>query len=148
MMAIYIAKSRCPQAASVCDASQFGRSHTKFIGIFLFCLIGLSKVLIKWRKTDSLPHRYSKQGDKIRFRYSWRMILALAIASTAVLSAGVCLGNAGTGMANKPRLLSENCSSYVLSGLAEWLRDNGTKYVPCAPDHPGHKERLSVGIKP
>jgi len=37
---------------------------------------------------------------------------------------------------HKPRLLSDNGSSYVSADLAEWLDDNGMKHVRGAPHHP------------
>ena len=37
---------------------------------------------------------------------------------------------------HKPRLLSDNGSSYVSSDLAEWLNDNGMSHVRGAPHHP------------
>ena len=39
---------------------------------------------------------------------------------------------------HKPRLLSDNGSSYVSADLAEWLDDNGMKHVRGAP-HPARK---------
>jgi len=64
------------------------------------------------------------------------------------LTVSVCLGNDGTGMANKPRPQSENSSSYVSSGFAEWLRDKGTKYAPCAAYHPQAQGKIEVDSKP
>lgn len=37
---------------------------------------------------------------------------------------------------HKPRLLSDNGSSYVSGDLAEWLQDKGTKHSRGAPYHP------------
>jgi putative transposase len=37
---------------------------------------------------------------------------------------------------HKPRLLSDNKSSYIYSDLAEWLRDRGMVHVHGAPCHP------------
>ena len=37
---------------------------------------------------------------------------------------------------HKPRLLSDNGSSYVSGGLAEWLQDKGMKHSRGAPYHP------------
>ena len=37
---------------------------------------------------------------------------------------------------HKPRLLSDNGSSYVSADLAEWLDDNGMRHVRGAPHHP------------
>ncbi len=62
---------------------------------------------------------------------------------------------------HKPRLLSDNGSSYVSGELAEWLDDKGMKHSRGAPYHPQTqgkiasqrcKQRLTasgdVGIKP
>ena len=37
---------------------------------------------------------------------------------------------------HRPRLLSDNGSSYVAGDLAEWLADKGMEYVRGAPYHP------------
>jgi transposase InsO family protein len=37
---------------------------------------------------------------------------------------------------HKPRLLSDNGSSYISSDLAEWLQDRGIVHVRGAPCHP------------
>jgi len=39
-------------------------------------------------------------------------------------------------VAHKPRLLSDNGSSYVSGDLAEWLQDKGMKHARGAPYHP------------
>ena len=39
-------------------------------------------------------------------------------------------------VAHKPRLLSDNGSSYISSHLAEWLKDRGVAHVRGAPCHP------------
>ena len=39
-------------------------------------------------------------------------------------------------VAHKPRLLSDNGSSYVSGDLAEWLQDKGMKHSRGAPYHP------------
>ena len=48
---------------------------------------------------------------------------------------------------HKPRLLSDNGSSYVSGDLAEWLKDKGMKHSRGAPYHPqtqGKIEPLSA----
>jgi putative transposase len=37
---------------------------------------------------------------------------------------------------HKPKLLSDNGSSYVAGNLAEWLDDKGMRHVRGAPNHP------------
>ena len=39
-------------------------------------------------------------------------------------------------LVHKPRLLSDNGSSYISSDLAEWLKDRGLPHVRGAPCHP------------
>ena len=51
---------------------------------------------------------------------------------------------------HKPRLLSDNGSSYVSADLAEWLDDNGVQHVRGAPHHPqtqGKIERWHQTLK-
>ena len=51
---------------------------------------------------------------------------------------------------NKPRLLSDNGSSYISSDLAEWLKDRGIAHVRGAPCHPqtqGKIERWHQTLK-
>ena len=51
---------------------------------------------------------------------------------------------------HKPRLLSDNGSSYVSADLAEWLDDNGMRHVRGAPHHPqtqGKIERWHQTLK-
>ncbi len=51
---------------------------------------------------------------------------------------------------HKPRLLSDNGSSYISSDLADWLEDHGMKHVRGAPYHPqtqGKIERWHQTLK-
>ena len=51
---------------------------------------------------------------------------------------------------HKPRLLSDNGSSYVSGDLAEWLQDKGMKHSRGAPYHPqtqGKIERWHQTLK-
>jgi putative transposase len=51
---------------------------------------------------------------------------------------------------HKPRLLSDNGSSYISSDLAEWLKDRGIAHVRGAPCHPqtlGKIERWHQTLK-
>jgi putative transposase len=53
-------------------------------------------------------------------------------------------------VAHKPRLLSDNGSSYIATDLAEWLEDKGMKHVRGAPNHPqtqGKIERWHQTLK-
>ena len=42
----------------------------------------------------------------------------------------------------KPRLLSDNGSSYISSDLAEWLKDRGIAHVRGAPCHPQTQAKI------
>ena len=48
---------------------------------------------------------------------------------------------------HRPRLLSDNGSSYVASDLANWLDKQNIKHVRGAPDHPQTQSKLSAGIR-
>jgi len=51
---------------------------------------------------------------------------------------------------HKPRLLSDNGSSYISGDLADWLKDQGMKHVRGAPYHPqtqGKIERWHLSLK-
>ena len=43
---------------------------------------------------------------------------------------------------HKPRLLSDNGSSYISSDLAEWLKDRGIAHVRGAPCHPQTQAKI------
>jgi transposase InsO family protein len=45
-------------------------------------------------------------------------------------------------MQGKPRLLSDNGSSYVSSDLANWLDDAGMQHVRGAPSHPQTQDKI------
>ena len=49
---------------------------------------------------------------------------------------------------HKPRLLSDNGSSYISGDLADWLEDHAMKHVRGAPYHPQTQARSSVGTRP
>jgi putative transposase len=53
--------------------------------------------------------------------------LNLALAASGCDSVGVV---------RKPRLLSDNGSSYVAGDLADWLEDKGMRHIRGAPRHP------------
>jgi len=51
---------------------------------------------------------------------------------------------------HKPRLLSDNGSSYISGDLAQWLEDHGVDHVRGAPNHPqtqGKIERRHQTLK-
>jgi putative transposase len=67
--------------------------------------------------------------------------LELALSASGCESAKV---------AQRPRLLSDNGSSYIAGDLAEWLEDRGIKHIRGAPFHPqtqGKIERWHQTLK-
>ncbi len=50
-------------------------------------------------------------------------------------------------VATKPRLLSDNGSSYIAGDLADYLEDKGMDHVRGVPFHPQPRARLNAGIK-
>ena len=48
---------------------------------------------------------------------------------------------------HKPRLLSDNGSSYVSGELAEWLQDKGMKHLRSAPYHPQTQGKIERGYQ-
>ena len=49
---------------------------------------------------------------------------------------------------HKPRLLSDNGSSYIAGDLADWLIDQGMAHVRGAPNHPQTQGKIEVGTRP
>jgi len=67
--------------------------------------------------------------------------LTLALKATGLDTAWV---------AHRPRLLSDNGSSYIAGDLAEWLNDRGIRHIRGAPNHPqtqGKIERWHQTLK-
>lgn len=67
--------------------------------------------------------------------------LTLALQATGLDTARV---------AHRPRLLSDNGSSYIAGELAEWLNDRGIRHIRGAPNHPqtqGKIERWHQTLK-
>jgi transposase InsO family protein len=59
-------------------------------------------------------------------------------------------GCANAKLAHRPRLLSDNGSSYIAGDLAEWLEDRGISHIRGAPFHPqtqGKIERWHQTLK-
>jgi transposase InsO family protein len=91
-------------------------------------------------------------GDFSRYIVAWKLCTTmkaedvtdtLQLALTASGCDQVCV-------VHKPRLLSDNGSSYVSADLAEWLDDNGMSHVRGAPHHPqtqGKIERWHQTLK-
>jgi transposase InsO family protein len=67
--------------------------------------------------------------------------LTMALRSSGLDAASV---------SQRPRLLSDNGSSYIAGNLAEWLKDNGFDHIRGAPLHPqtqGKIERWHQTLK-
>lgn len=76
--------------------------------------------------------------DYSRYIISWKLCTTMKAADVTdtldlALEASGC--NQAT-VVNKPRLLSDNGSSYVAADLAEYLEDKGMDHVRGAPHHP------------
>ena len=91
-------------------------------------------------------------------------IIELALEATELSPQELALTASGCDQAHvqhKPRLLSDNGSSYISSDLAEWLDDRRMKHVRGAPYHPqtqgkdadkrsrlpGKRRRFGLGIE-
>jgi transposase InsO family protein len=83
---------------------------------------------------------------------AWRLCTTMKAADVTdtledALSASGC--DAAT-VIHKPRLLSDNGSSYISGDLADWLGDHGMDHVRGAPNHPqtqGKIERWHQTLK-
>ena len=76
--------------------------------------------------------------DYSRYIIAWKLCTSMKAGDVAdtlelALAASGCLEAA---VAHKPRLLSDNGSSYVAADLAEYLQDKGMDHVRGAPHHP------------
>lgn len=90
--------------------------------------------------------------DFSRYIIAWKLcttMKAVDVTDTlemALASSGLDEANAG----NRPRLLSDNGSSYVAGELAEWMSDHDMRHVRGAPYHPmtqGKIERWHQTLK-
>ena len=76
--------------------------------------------------------------DYSRYIISWKLCTNMRTEDvTDTLDLALAASGCGqVHVAHKPRLLSDNGSSYVSGELAEWLQDKGMKHVRGAPFHP------------
>ena len=90
--------------------------------------------------------------DFSRYIIAWKLcttMKAVDVTDTlemALAASGLDEANAG----NRPRLLSDNGSSYVAGELAEWMSDHAMRHVRGAPYHPmtqGKIERWHQTLK-
>ena len=91
-------------------------------------------------------------GDYSRYIVSWKLCTNMRVEDVTdtlelALQASGC---DQVHVVHKPRLLSDNGSSYVSGDLAEWLQDKGMKHSRGAPYHPqtqGKIERWHQTLK-
>ena len=90
--------------------------------------------------------------DYSRYIIAWKLCTTMRaddVTDTLELAL-VASGCDSAKVAHKPRLLSDNGSSYISSDLAEWLKDRGIAHVRSAPCHPqtqGKIERWHQTLK-
>ena len=90
--------------------------------------------------------------DYSRYIIAWKLCTNMSaqdVTDTLDLALGVS-GCDQVHVIHKPRLLSDNGSSYVSGDLAEWLQDKGMKHSRDAPYHPqtqGKIERWHQTLK-
>jgi putative transposase len=88
--------------------------------------------------------------DFSRFIVAWKLCATMC-ADDVTATLDLALSASGLDhvtVAHRPRLLSDNGSSYVAGGLAKWLEDKGMEHVRGAPYHPRRRERSSAGTRP
>lgn len=90
--------------------------------------------------------------DYSRYIIAWKLCTTMK-ADDVAETLKLALKESGCGSANvihKPRLLSDNGSSYISGDLADWLEDQGMDHVRGAPYHPqtqGKIERWHQTLK-
>jgi len=90
--------------------------------------------------------------DYSRYIIAWKLCTTMrADDVTDTLELALVASGCDSAMVvHKPRLLSDNGSSYISSDLAEWLKDRGITHVRGAPCHPqtqGKIERWHQTLK-
>ena len=90
--------------------------------------------------------------DYSRYVVAWRLCTTMKAADvTATLEDALVASDCDRStVAHRPRLLSDNCSSYISGELAGWLGDKGMDHVRGAPNHPqtqGKIERWHQTLK-
>lgn len=87
--------------------------------------------------------------DYSRYIIAWKLCTTMK-ASDVTDTLELALKASGCDQVNRPRLLSDNGSSYIADELAEWLEDKGMDHVRGAPYHPqtqGKIERWHQTLK-
>jgi putative transposase len=90
--------------------------------------------------------------DYSRYIIAWKLCTTMrADDVTETLELALVASGCGSAkVVHKPRLLSDNGSTYISSDLAEWLKDRGIAHVHSAPCHPqtqGKIERWHQTLK-
>jgi putative transposase len=90
--------------------------------------------------------------DYSRYIIAWKLCTTMRTDDvTETLEVALVASGCGSAkVVHKPRLLSDNGSSYISSDLAEWLKDRGIAHVRGAPCHPqtqGKIERWHQTLK-
>ena len=83
--------------------------------------------------------------DYSRYIVSWKLCTNMR-AEDVTDTLGLALRASGCDqvhVVHKPRLLSDNGSSYVSGDLAEWLKDKGMKHSRGAPYHPQTQGKIA-----
>jgi transposase InsO family protein len=88
--------------------------------------------------------------DFSRYIVAWKLCTTMrAIDVTGTLERAL-VASGLNGAAHRPRLLSDNGSSYIAADLAGWLEDRGISHIRGAPNHPmtqGKIERWHQTLK-
>ena len=86
--------------------------------------------------------------DYSRYIIAWKLCTNMT-ADDVTATLKLALESSGGNRANvvhKPRLLSDNGSSYISGALAEWLEDHGMDHLRGAPYHPQTQGRLFLAF--
>jgi RNA-directed DNA polymerase len=87
--------------------------------------------------------------DFSRYIVAWKLCVTMGAEDvTATLDLALsAVGLDHVTVGHRPRLFSDNSSSYVAGDLAKWLEDKGIEHVRGARYHPKPKARSSAGTR-
>ena len=88
--------------------------------------------------------------DFSRYVIAWKLCVTMK-ASDVTETLNLALQASGCDNAqviHKPRLLSDNGSSYIAADLAEWLSERGMDHVRGMPNHPQTQGKIERCIRP
>ena len=95
-------------------------------------------------------HLRTTLDDDSRYIIAWTLCTTMK-AADATDRPDLALDASGCDQAmvvHKPRLLSDNGSSYVAADLADYLEDKGMDHVRGAPHHTQNRAESSAGTRP